>query len=346
MTKGANHDRTATSAGAPSILTSWARAIVRALDARGIDGARLAAAAGLEVETIAGAETRSPLTATSHLWRLALDATEDPCFGLFVSRFVTYTTFHALGAAVLASATVKEAFTRLVRYSRVVSDAGTFRLEDLRDRYRVVLDVARGPHRPVDAAIDAFVSLQLRVVRTLLDRRDVNPLAVALERQEPAPSEPFRRFFRAPIVFGAPANTMDFARTDVERPLAAGSADLARRFDEVLARYLARFDRQAIASRVRTMVVERLPDGEPTQEAVGRALGMSARTLQRRLAGDGTSFHDLLNATRQELAGAYLAEGWSVTEIAFTLGFADASSFSRAYRRWTGHPPTALARRT
>lgn len=328
----------------PSILTSWARAIVRALDARGLDGTALAAQADLDVGAVTGPETRSPLTATSRFWRLAIEATGDPCFGLFVSRFVGYTTFHALGAAVLASATVKDAFTRAARYSRFVSDAAAFRLEDARDRYRVVLDVMPGPVRPVDEAIDAFMSLLVRVVRTLHDRRGANPLAVALVRAEPSPSEPFRRFFRAPVTFGARTNTMEFARADVEAPLAGGSTDLARRLDEVVTRYLARFDQQAVAGRVRALVVERLPDGEPTQETIGRALGMSARTLQRRLADEGTSYQDIVNATRRDLAQGYLEEGWSISEVAFTLGFADASSLSRAFRRWTGHAPSAHGR--
>jgi len=338
-------ERANTSPAGPSILSSWARAIVRALDARGVDGAALAAAAGFDVHAAGSPEDRLPLTATASLWRLAIEATQDPCFGLFVSRFVTYTTFHALSGAVLASGTVEEAMLRLVRYSRFVTDAGVYRLEEESDRYRVVLDVGPRPSRPPDEAIDAFMSLQLRVVRALHDRRDVNPLAVSLTRPEPSPSDAFRRFFRAPVAFGARANALELARADVERSLPGASADLTRRFDEVLARYVARFDQQTIASRVRAAVVERLPGGEPTQDAVARALGTSARTLQRRLAEDGTSYNDILNETRRELAQAYLGEGWSVTEVAFTLGFGDASSFSRAFRRWTGEAPSARGRR-
>jgi AraC-like DNA-binding protein len=97
----------------------------------------------------------------------------------------------------------------------------------------------------------------------------------------------------------------------------------------------AHLDQQQIISRVRAMVVER----------VAHALGLGIRTFQRRLADRRTSYQEVLRATREELACAYLAEGWSVTEIAFMLGFSDMSSFSRAFRRWTGESPSKYGTR-
>src|SRR5262249_45200329 len=98
---------------APSVVSSWARAIVQALEARGLDGAALAERAGVPLEAIARADVRAPVSATGRLWRLAVEKTGDPAFGIFASRFLTFPTFHALGVAVLASASVKDAFHRL-----------------------------------------------------------------------------------------------------------------------------------------------------------------------------------------------------------------------------------------
>src|SRR5215470_958132 len=81
--------------GAPSVLASWTRTIIRALDARGIDGRALAAHSGIDLKRLDDAEARYPMTATSELWRQAVAASGDPCLGLYVSRFVNYTTFHA-----------------------------------------------------------------------------------------------------------------------------------------------------------------------------------------------------------------------------------------------------------
>jgi len=324
---------------APSVLASWTRTIIRALGARGVDGRALAAEAGIDVRRLDDPEARYPMDATAELWRRAVRATGDPCLGLYVSRFVNYGTFHALSAAVLSSGTLREALGRLVRYGRVVGDVAAVQLEDRGERVRFVLDVT-GTTRPPDEAIDALLSLALRIARHLRDNPDLCPLRVELARPEPSPSEPFRRFFRAPIAFGARTNVLEFARDDVDARLPTGNAEVTRRIDEVLARYLARLDDRQVLSRVRTSVIERLQDGEPAQGVVARALGMSARTLQRRLAEEGTSYQAVLDETRAELARSYLSEGWSVTETAFTLGFSDTSSFSRAFRRWTGVAPS------
>ena len=92
--------------------------------------------------------------------------------------------------------------------------------------------------------------------------------------------------------------------------------------------------------------IDALPDGAPSKAAIARALGMSPRGLQRHLADEGTSFKDLLESARASLARSYLGEGrHSVTEIAFLLGFADTSAFSRAFKRWTGSSPRDFAAR-
>lgn len=331
---------------APSVLGGWPRTIVSALDARGLNGRELAAEAGIDLETFRFASdpmVRCPIAATTRIWRLAVEATGDPCFGLIVSRFVNYPTFHALGAAVLASSTLRDALRRLVRYSRIISDAAILRLVDQDDACEFVVDVADGVH-VAHEALDAFLSLVVRTARTLHDDRLFSPRRVALVRPAPTPSEPFQRFFRAPVRFSAPANVLEFSREDMEAPVPAGNAELARRFDEVLLRYSTQVDDALLVSRVRASITERLPDGDPSQLRVAQALGIGARTLQRRLAEEGTSFQAILNDTRTELARAYLKDGWTVTEVAFALGFQDMSSFSRAFRRWTGSAPRAVQR--
>src|SRR5262249_56761357 len=90
---------------------------------RGLDGAALAERAGVPPEAIARADARAPVSATGRLWRCAVEETGDPGFGLFASRFMTFPTFQALGVAVLASASVKDAFHRLLRHSRIIIDA-------------------------------------------------------------------------------------------------------------------------------------------------------------------------------------------------------------------------------
>src|SRR3546814_16793507 len=112
-----------------TVLSSWGRAIRRALDAAGVDSARLFAEAGLDIAALADPDARYPLANTTRLWALAVEATGDPAFGLAVATQVSQTTFYALGYTLIASGTLREAFERMGRYFRLVNDAADSRRE-------------------------------------------------------------------------------------------------------------------------------------------------------------------------------------------------------------------------
>jgi AraC-like DNA-binding protein len=315
--------------------------VVRALEARGVDGRDVAARAGIDAAALGDPDARQPIEATTRLWRLAVEATGDPCFGLWASRFVTPTTFHALGFAVFASRTLREAFTRFVRYGHLVSDAAEPALEETegRGRYRLVLP--RGPGRPAEEAIDAILSLAARTAR-MLSEGATRPVVVRLERAEPTLSAPFVKVFRAPVRFRQTENALEYAVRDLDARLPAGNPELARHNDEIAAHQLARIERGRVSRQLQRWLIETLSQGEPAEEAAARSFGLSLRNLQRRLRDEGTTYREVLHETRRDLARLHLDEGrLSVTEIAFLLGFADTSTFSRAFRRWTGSSPSA-----
>jgi AraC-like DNA-binding protein len=324
---------------APSTIGSLSAMIVRALDAQGVDGRRIAREAGIDPDRAQAPDARVPRAAHTRLWQLAVEATGNPCFGLEASRFATQTTLHALGYAVLASATLREAFERIIRYRRLIGDVIELSLEDVGERTRFVIDVSAPPGVPYEA-VDTFTSMCVRLARMLCGRRNLDPVAVALERPEPSPSDAFRQVFHAPVTFSQPQNVLEFRRADMDAPLPSANAELARNNDEVVVAYLARLESASVSSRALAALLQALPDGPPSKAAVARQLGMSPRNLQRHLAEEGTSYKALLNDARADLARNYVRQGrLSVTEIAFVLGFAETSTFSRAFKRWTGKSP-------
>jgi AraC-like DNA-binding protein len=327
-----------------STLATWSAALLRAVEARGADANAIARELGIDRSAL-GVDARVPRETLSRLWTLAVAATGDPALGLDAPRHASQTTFHALGYAVLASATLKDAFERLVRYRRLVGDVLSLRIVELGDRYRFEIDVSADPGVPYHA-VDAIASMCARQARVLHRPRVCNPLLVTFARPEPFDVTPYSEAFRAPVRFGAEVNALEYARADVEDPLSAGNAELARGNDEVLVRFLARLEQARVATRVQQALLETLPDGAPSKSAIAKKLGMSARNLQRHLADEGTTFKDVLNDARADLARTYVQEQrLSVTEIAFVLGFADTSAFSRAFKRWTGMSPRDWARR-
>ena len=117
-------------------------------------------------------------------------------------------------------------------------------------------------------------------------------------------------------------------------------------FEEQVVRALARLPAVAGASEsVRAAVRAALASGGCTLAGTARGLGVSTRTMQRRLEAEGTSFAAVVDALRRELACAYLDRRVPIPEIAALLGYADGTAFHHAFRRWTGSTPLAYAGR-
>jgi AraC-like DNA-binding protein len=151
----------------------------------------------------------------------------------------------------------------------------------------------------------------------------------------------FDRLWRAPLRFDAEHNRLRFDPASIERVLDSGNPELARLSDAVSARYLARIERNNMEARVRAVLRQRLQHGEPTEEEVAEVLNVSARTLQRRLGDSGTTFRKIVDETRHAQALAYLSMAQtSLNEVTRLLGFSCSSSFTRAFRRWTGLSPS------
>ena len=188
--------------------------------------------------------------------------------------------------------------------------------------------------------MDALVAAQLRMCRSLLGR-DYSPLLVELRRPRPVIIDDFDRLLRAPLRFGASHNRLVFDSAAIECPLEGGNPELARHSDAIALQYLARIERDDIQARVREVLMQRLERSEPSQEEVAEQLYMSARTLQRKLGDSGTTYKEILDETRHALALAYLsAPHHSVSDVTYLLGFSCGSSFTRAFRRWTGQSPS------
>lgn len=327
----------AASGGGKTTLCSWIRAVCRALDAAGCDSAALLAEAGFEANALDGPTTRCELRYSQRLWRIAVAATQDPAFGLKVASHIKPTSFHAMSYGMSASSTLKEAFERAQRYCHIVSDAVDYEFCAKGSEFHFII----APTALLsDEPIDAVVGLHLRMCRSLIGR-DFSPLRIEFRRSRPSKIDDFVTLLRAPLIFDAPDTRLVFDRDSVERPLDSGNPELARHNDAIAIQYLSQLERQNIQNRVREVLAQRLARGEPSQEDIAEVLNMSSRTLQRKLGESGTTYKELLDDTRHALALAYLsAPRHSVSDVTFLLGFSACSSFTRAFRRWTGKSPS------
>ena len=328
-------------------LNTWAIAIARTLDARSVDSAALFGRAGLDVAQLKDPNGRYPVSRMARLWRLAVEATDDPCLGLRAAAYVQPATFHSLGLAVLASQNLEDALIRSARYSRIVSNAVDVVIERSEAGVREVVRPLEGVP-VVDESIDLFMASTHKIGRMLigLEPQESLPTEIRLRRRgDSAMLAEFERHFGCPVHFGDSENSLLIPHGWMRRPLPMANAELARQNDRVVVEYLRRFDGARITEQVRAELISRLASGEPARSEVARALNLGEKTLQRRLAGEGCSYQQVLEETRRDLARQYLSDrSVSVCEVTFRLGFSDQSGFTRAFKRWTGVTPGEFRR--
>lgn len=154
---------------------------------------------------------------------------------------------------------------------------------------------------------------------------------------EPVKDEPFRNFVRCDIGRGA-ENKLIYRREDTERPFVSHNETMWAFFEPELRRRLSEMEKDdTMAAKVRSALTELLPGGAGTIEDVADKLGISRRTLQRKLSEEGTTFQKQLNGTRELLARHYLRNtDMSSDDIAFLLWYQESNSFLRAFSLWTG----------
>ena len=326
----------------PTTLASWARVIAATLEAHGIPSRALLVQAGLDPTCLDDPEARFPMSNLQRLWALALERTGDPCFGLAVPAHWHPTSFHALGYSWMASANLREALARLVRYGQMVNTSISPRLEESSGSYRLVVNLLHGHADLQPISMDASLAVILHMCRVTSGER-INARRVEFPHAAPPCIGAFEAFFGCVPEFSSTELAITFERGALERPLPSANLALAHANDRVIHGYLSRLDQRELSPRVMSLLVDRLPSGAVVEAAVAKELHLSARSLQRRLKDEGTSFKQLLEETRKGLALNYLREtGMPVGEVAFLLGFSDQSNFSRAIRRWYGKSPLEL----
>ena len=326
----------------PTVITSWTLLLAKALDARGIESREFFRAAGLDPALLTRAGARYPALKMPGLWQRAVELTGEECIGLESAKYWHPTTAHALGYTWLASDNLGEAFTRLQRYIHIFNDATVVTINDDSGQYMVAIAGNYGDIRAADEGIDAGVATLVQMCRAAAGA-DFSPLRVELRREPPGCAEKFYEFFRCPVQFNGEVDAIYLDLPSIQRQLPESNRELALANELVTIDYLSRLQSSDTTLKAVKVMVDKLPDGSVTAEQIARELHLSPRTFQRRLQQEDTSFSQLLDAVRRELATTYMeATDKSVTEITYLLGFAETSTFSRAFKRWTGQSPTTF----
>ncbi|MEB0079111.1 AraC family transcriptional regulator [Pseudomonas sp. CCI3.2] len=318
---------------------SWAMGIVRSLELDGLDCRVLFKELGLDYSDLDNPDARFPQDSLTRLWQRAVALSGNPAIGLNMAKVVRPGSFSVAGYALMSSQTLKDGFSRLVRYQRIIAESADLSFRLLAEGYALILTV-HGDHLPPTRQSAEASMASVLAFCSWLTGRTLQPRQVLIQGDPPKNMEPYKQAFHAPMTFNAPYDALVFDRADMDAPLPTANEAMAQLHDRFAGEYLARFSESRVTHQARQVLCRLLPQGEPKREMVAQRLHLSQRTLQRRLQEEGTSFQTLLDDTRRELAEQYLAQPqMTLLEIAYLLGFADPSNFFRAFRRWFDATP-------
>ena len=323
---------------APSVINLW-----KTIESYGIDPGPLFEEQGIRIRLPVNPCQRLAYEQVDGLRARAVKVCGDEAFGLRSAEVYQPSHLGALGYAWHASMTLRKACLRLERFVRLVNFQTSVRLED-RDGNMVVsvaLDLESQCERARDDQSLALLTQMCRMVHGDGFRLQ----QVDFKHPEPADLQPYFTFFGCRLNFGQDQNRLWIPLAMADETLVGANPELAALNDQVVIRRLARLDKADVVARLRAVLLDLLPVGGVSDEAVADELHMSVRTMHRKLAAVDSSFKKELAELRRNLAEQYILDNsLTLTEISMLLGFSEPSSFSRAFKNWTGNTPTETRR--
>ena len=309
------------------------------ISASGVDPEPLLQDLGIDKSMILDPGARYKYTQIDELWYKAASLINDDSFGLKAAEFWHPSQLGALGYAWLSSSSMRTAMKRFARYMRILTEGATLQLEETATDVSLILGY-RSISRQQPTRTDSFMAMLVAMCRANCGE-DFHPESVSFTHPEPENMAPFYSLFRCPVFFDAKDNRFTLSSEVADRQLLSSNPSLALLNDQVILETISRMDKDNLVERVKLEIISLLPSGKISDQSVADSLHMNVRTLQRKLHQEGSSFKSLLNEVRKDLAKKYIRDKReSLGEIAFNLGFAESSSFSRAFKRWTGQTPS------
>ena len=274
------------------------------------------------------------------LWRTMGELNDDPAIGLKLARLIPVGQHHPVSMAALHAQTFRDALRSIARYKILWCAATEMHLSEGREECIVQFTPLLNREFVPPLMLDGIFAVTLELGRHGTGQ-PLYPLRVELKRNS-AHRDILEAYYGCRVKFNTSRNVIFFRTADLDRLFITYDAELLATLGPQLEHKLA--ERKAgltVAARVNWILLRLLGGHRPELGEVAKELGVSTRTLQRRIAEEGTSFRQLVSDARRELAKQYLLDrSLELAEAACLLGYEDPNSFYRAFREWEGTTPS------
>ena len=308
----------------------------------GADTNSLARSVGISPEQLQDPDSRVEVRQVQALWREVIAATGDPNIALKLGEMINPVAFGVLAYVMMHSPTLGKAFEKLCQYQDIVCEGIRTTGQQSGDQFTLSLEITSSAIIYPDHALNSEFSIYLAVIRALTGHY-VTAKEIHFAYPHPADIREHERVFApARLTFDAPKTEMVLDATLLDLPVINASPSLSILFEKHATDILNRLKAPSLTTRVKSKIVTIMKGEEPTLATVADQLAMGVRTLQLHLKEEGTTYQQLLDEIRKELAVKHLQEAnLSTTDIAYLLGFAEPSVFFRSFKKWTGVTPGA-----
>lgn len=317
--------------------------ILSAARQRGADADVLIQAVGISADQLREPDGRVSIRQVQALWQNVVLATGDPDIALKLGELINPASVGVLAYVMMHSPTLGRAFDKLCQYQTIVCDGIQTTGQRSGTQFVLSLHLTSPDIIYPDHALNSELSIYLSAIRAMTGRH-VSASEIQFSYPRPADTGEHERVFApARLVFDAPQTAMVLDAALLDTPILNANPSFLALFDRHADELLQRLQTPTLSSRVRTEIVALMKGEEPTLTAIADRLNMGVRTLQGHLNHEGTTYQQLLDDIRKNLAVSHLREpNLSTTDIAYLLGYAEPSVFFRSFKKWTGQTPGAF----
>ncbi|MFC3079067.1 AraC family transcriptional regulator [Phenylobacterium terrae] len=336
-----------------TVAAGYPKALLDFAATRGVSKTTLLETSRIDPADLCSQDNRAPLGGYLAMLDLAVSLSGDPAFALKFGEGVRMQDLSIVGLIGQTAETTGEASEQIARYARLVFDEtgdGATRLSGVvREGGRVWIahpGPQDSPHFAEASLARSVTGARALLATTPYFQAGRFPRAVHFVHAAPPHAGEYERIFRAPVVFGSDRNALLVDDEFLSIRLPTSSRYVFGIFSDRAEALLNELETAiSMRGRVEAILMPILHKGEVRMAKVAGALGMSRQTLHRRLKSEGVSFELVLDDLRRRMAISYLTRRKvSVNEAAYLVGFSDPAAFSRAFKRWTGQPPSSLLR--
>ena len=304
-----------------------------------VDPAEILSEAKLPPDLFSDADNLISFSARSHLISLCVEKTGCRHFGLELGRGAALPSLGLIGYLAMNSADLRTALKTLVRYFHLHSRGSLLTLKVEGDYAFFGYTIYQSGSEAIAQIEDAAVAIMFNILRSLCGP-EWTAVEACFTRQVPSSLGPYRDFFRTRLRFNAEYSGAYFSTSWLDRPINDADPELRHVLQNQVRQLEALYARD-FPSQVQHMILTSLPTGQSNADQIAALFSIHPRTLSRRLQRYGTSFHQLADAARYEFSRQLLCDsGMNLGEISEIVGYSDASSFTKAFRRWSGMTPS------